>query len=352
MMTALQHSSHRRYNPLTGEWILVSPHRTQRPWQGQTETLAETTALTFDPDCYLCPGNRRANGECNPAYASTFVFDNDFAALRPDAPVDESDAGGLLRACGEPGLCRVICVSPRHDLTISRMSVPEIRQVVDVWGQQYRDLGRLDFINSVQIFENRGAMMGASNPHPHCQVWASHAIPNETAKEGIAQTEYRIGHHGCLLCDYLALEEKSGERIIYRNEHFVVLVPFWAIWPFETMVLPRRHMGALDELSADEATALAEAIRHLTIRYDNLFETPLPYSMGFHQRPTDGNPHPEWHFHAHYYPPLLRSATIRKFMVGFEMLGSPQRDITPESAAQKLREMPSIHYLDSRAQQA
>ncbi|MDR3438260.1 UDP-glucose--hexose-1-phosphate uridylyltransferase [Telmatospirillum sp.] len=347
MMNGLQQSSHRRYNPLIREWILVSPHRTQRPWQGQTEKQDTPTARTFDPDCYLCPGNRRANGDHNPAYGSTFVFDNDFAALRPDAPVDEFDEGGLLRASGEPGLCRVICVSPRHDLTISRMSVPEIRQVVDVWGQQYRDLGSLDFINSVQIFENRGAMMGASNPHPHCQVWASHSIPNETAKEGAAQADYCHDHHSCLLCDYLALEEKSGERIIYRNDHFAVLVPFWAIWPFETMVLPRRHMGALDELTSDEATALADAISHLTIAYDNLFETSLPYSMGFHQKPTDGQDHPEWHFHAHYYPPLLRSATIRKFMVGFEMLGSPQRDITPESAAQRLRDMPAIHYLDA-----
>jgi UDPglucose--hexose-1-phosphate uridylyltransferase len=348
-MTTLQDSSHRRFNPLTREWILVSPHRTQRPWQGQTEKRAEAPALTYDPECYLCPGNQRANGEHNPAYASTFVFENDYAALRPDAVVAETDQGGLLRARGEPGICRVICFSPRHDLTLSRMSIPEIRAVVDVWGEQFGELGSHDFINSVQIFENRGAMMGASNPHPHCQVWASFGIPNEAVKEEAAQSDYRADHHACLLCDYLALEDKAGERIIYRNEHFAVLVPFWAVWPFETMLVARRHIGAINELTDAEGTGLADAMRHLTIVYDNLFETPFPYSMGFHQRPTDGRAHPEWHFHAHYYPPLLRSATVRKFMVGFEMLGSPQRDIMPEAAAERLRAMPTVHYLDAGA---
>jgi UDPglucose--hexose-1-phosphate uridylyltransferase len=346
MTLPFQNSSHRRFNPLTREWILVSPHRTQRPWQGQMEKRADPVEQAYDPTCYLCPGNRRANGEVNPAYQSTFVFDNDFAALRTDAGTQEVSIGGLLRAVGEPGLCRVICFSPRHDLTVARMSVPEIRQVVEVWGQQYVELGRRDFINSVQIFENRGAMMGASNPHPHCQIWASGGIPNETAKEGAAQADYRCEHHSCLLCDYVALEEKEGERIVYRNEHFVVLVPFWAVWPFETMILPRRHMGSMEQMTPAEMDGLADAMSHLGIRYDNLFETSLPYSMGFHQRPTDGAEHAEWHFHAHYYPPLLRSATIRKFMVGFEMLGSPQRDITPESAAQRLRDMCGVHYLD------
>jgi UDPglucose--hexose-1-phosphate uridylyltransferase len=239
----------------------------------------------------------------------------------------------------------VICFSPRHDLTVSRMSIPELGQVADVWSRQYRELSGIDYINAVQIFENRGTMMGASNPHPHCQIWASHSIPNETAKEGSAQADYRTNHSSCLLCDYLALEEKSGERIVFKNDHFVVLVPFWAIWPFEAMILPRRHMTALDELTASETIGFAEAMSQLTIRYDNLFQTPFPYSMGIHQRPTDGNPHSEWHFHCHYYPPLLRSATVRKFMVGFELLGSPQRDITPESAADRLREMSSVHYL-------
>jgi UDPglucose--hexose-1-phosphate uridylyltransferase len=336
-MFPLRQAPHCRFNPLTGDWILVSPQRTQRPWQGQTEEPSAETVLAYDADCYLCPGNLRANGQRNPAYQSTFVFDNDFAALRPDAGTDHIDLGGLIRAQSEPGICRVICFSPRHDLTLSRMPLAEIEQVVEVWTRQYADLGRFDLVNAVQIFENRGAMMGASNPHPHCQVWASHSIPNEPAKEGAAQADYRATHDACLLCDYLALEEKSDERIVYANRHFVVLVPFWAVWPFETMLLPRRHLTALDQLTADQAVDLADAVRHLTFRYDNLFATPFPYSMGWHQRPTDGAAHPEWHLHAHYYPPLLRSATVRKFMVGFEMLASPQRDITPEAAAQRLR---------------
>ncbi|PKU25922.1 UDP-glucose--hexose-1-phosphate uridylyltransferase [Telmatospirillum siberiense] len=346
MTLLLEQTSHRRYNPLIREWVLVSPHRMQRPWQGQMEKPAEAQVSAYEPECYLCPGNRRANGEINPTYAGTFVFDNDFAALRSDAVTTERDIEGLLRARGEPGICRVICFSPRHDLTIARMSMSEIGRVIGVWGEQSDELGRLEAINSVQIFENRGAMMGASNPHPHCQIWAGNSIPNETAKEGAAQADYQADHGGCLLCRYLALEEKLNERIVYRNEHFTVLVPYWAVWPFETLVLPRRHVGALNELGGDETMGLADAMSRLAVRYDNLFETPLPYSMGFHQKPTDGQPHHAWHLHAHYYPPLLRSATVRKFMVGFEMLGSPQRDITPESAAQRLREMSSVHYLD------
>jgi UDPglucose--hexose-1-phosphate uridylyltransferase len=218
--------------------------------------------------------------------------------------------------------------------------------VVGVWGEQYRAIGARDDINAVQIFENRGAMMGASNPHPHGQIWATHGIPNETAKERAAQADYLRDKGSCLLCDYLKLEQKAGERIVFANDHFTVLVPFWAIWPFETMVLPHRHMGGMDDLTASEARGLAEALSQLTIRYDNLFETPFPYSMGFHPQPTDGQAHPEWHLHAHFYPPLLRSATVRKFMVGFELLGSPQRDLTPESAAERLRQVPAAHYLD------
>ena len=341
-------SSHRRFNPLTGEWVLVSPHRTQRPWQGQTERSAGPPAPTFDPECYLCPGNHRAHGDVNPAYPHTFVFDNDFPALQPDAGDAETDRGGLIVSRAEPGICRVICFSPRHDLTLSRMTVEDIARVVAVWAEQYRELGAMDDINSVQIFENRGAMMGASNPHPHGQIWASRGLPNELAKELASQAAYRGEQGACLLCDYLKLEREAGERIVFENEHFTVLVPFWAIWPFETMVLPLRHMAALDELTGPESLALAEALSRLTIRYDNLFATSFPYSMGFHQRPTDGAPHPEWHLHAHFLPPLLRSATVRKFMVGFELLGSPQRDITPESAATRLREVPATHYLDDK----
>jgi UDPglucose--hexose-1-phosphate uridylyltransferase len=325
---------------LTGEWVLVSPHRTQRPWMGQMEKAAGPPPLTYDPDCYLCPGNRRAHGDVNPPYEHTFVFDNDFPALLADAGDEAVDRGGLIVARGEPGVCRVICFSPRHDLTLSRMAVEEIDRVVAVWGEQYRTLGARPDIGAVQIFENRGAMMGASNPHPHCQVWASRGLPNEVAKELAAQTAYSAGGGACLLCDYLRLELETGERVVLENEHVVVLVPFWAIWPFETMVLPRRHLASIDQVTPAESVALADALSRLTIRYDNLFATRFPYSMGFHQKPTDGGAHPEWHLHAHFLPPLLRSATVRKFMVGYELLGTPQRDITPESAAERLRAVP------------
>jgi UDPglucose--hexose-1-phosphate uridylyltransferase len=345
-VTPFAETSHRRLNPLTREWVLVSPHRMDRPWQGQTERPARPASLAYDPDCYLCPGNKRAHGEANPEYAHTFVFDNDFAALRRDAGDDAIDKGGLIVARAESGICRVICFSPRHDLTLARMAVPEIERVVQVWAEQTHALGGDENIGHVQIFENRGAMMGASNPHPHCQIWASRSLPNEPAKEFSAQSAYRDAHAACLLCDVLKLELAADERVVCANEHFVALVPFWAIWPFETLLLPRRHFGAMDELSEAETNALADILRALTIRYDNLFEVSFPYSMGFHQSPTDGVPHPEWHFHAHFYPPLLRSATVRKFMVGFEMLGTPQRDITPESAAERLRAMPGLHYLD------
>ena len=351
-MTSFADTSHRRFNPLTREWVLVSPHRAQRPWQGQTERPTPPAAVAHDPDCYLCPGNPRTHGELNPDYRHTFVFDNDFPALRPDAggaafeQAGAADRTGLLLAQAESGICRVICFSPRHDLTLARMTVAEIEPVVQVWIEQYRALAAIETIGSVQIFENRGDMMGASNPHPHCQIWASRSLPNEPAKELASQTAYRADHGSCLLCDYLKLELGIGERVVCENEHFVALVPFWAVWPFETLVLPRRHFGAMDALDAAEAVALADILRALTIRYDNLFEVAFPYSMGFHQSPTDGAAHPEWHFHAHFFPPLLRSATVRKFMVGFELLGSPQRDITPESSAQRLRDMPPVHYLE------
>lgn len=336
MIDALSNRSHRRYNPLTGEWVIVSPHRTARPWQGKQEPVAALPALVHDPDCYLCAGNLRANGSRNPHYAGTFVFDNDFPALQSDAPTERSD-DGLLIAEGEPGLCRVVCFSPRHDLTLSRMSVAEIEQVVACWAAQTAELGRRDDIVSVQIFENRGEIMGCSNPHPHGQIWCSRHLPNEMVKELAHQTDYFARHGRPLLADYLARELELRERIVFENADFAVLVPFWAVWPFETMVLPKRAATAIDELSPAQRQGLAEALRAITTGYDGLFQVPFPYSMGFHQRPMDGTPHPEWTLHAHFYPPLLRSATIRKYMVGFELLGSPQRDLTPEAAAERLR---------------
>jgi UDPglucose--hexose-1-phosphate uridylyltransferase len=333
----LREASHRRFNPLTGEWVLVSPHRGQRPWQGQRESKAAPAALAHDPNCYLCPRNLRVGGVRNPDYPHTFVFDNDFQALQADAPTHvESD--GLLVAEGESGRCRVLCFSPRHDLTLAGMAVSDIERVVDVWVEETIALGNLPNIASVQIFENRGEMMGASNPHPHGQIWATRHLPNELEKETHRQSEYLLHQGRPLLIDYLAQELQHGERVVLGNDDFCVLVPFWANWPFETMILPRRRIGGFDQISAGERTSLAQVLSQLTKRYDRLFDAPFPYSMGFHQKPTDGALHAEWQMHAHFYPPLLRSATIRKFMVGFEMLGSPQRDLTPEAAAASLRE--------------
>ena len=333
-------SPHRRFNPLTREWVLVSPHRTERPWQGQTEPPEQQSSQPYDPNCYLCPGNTRAGGARNPSYSQTFVFDNDFAALQPDTSPAQVDieGRGILVAEAESGICRVVCFSPRHDLTLSRMSPSEIRALVDTWIQEFQNLAPNPGINYVQIFENRGLMMGCSNPHPHGQIWATSTIPNEPRKEQEAFAAYQKQHGTCLLCDYIRIEEASGDRFVCGNEHFLAVVPFWAVWPYEILVLSKRHvadMGALDE---KERSALADILKCITARYDSLFQVSCPYSMGFHQRPTDELQHEEWHFHAHFFPPLLRSASIRKFMVGFEMLGSPQRDITPEYAAEKLRE--------------
>jgi UDPglucose--hexose-1-phosphate uridylyltransferase len=345
MLDLTQHP-HRRFNLLNGSWILVSPHRMQRPWQGQVEKSAAAAQPEYDPNCYLCPGNARAGGARNPPYSSTFVFDNDFAALLPGTPAEPWDRDGLLIAVGEPGICRVGCFSPRHDLTVARMGVPDLTLVVEVWTAQYTELGGRPGIGHVQIFENRGETMGASNPHPHCQIWASHSIPPEVAAEQREQAAWRARRGACLLCDYLEREREGGERIVCENPSFAALVPFWAIWPFETLIVSKRHLTGMDEMDAAERADLAGMLRRITTRYDNVFQAPFPYTMGFHQRPTDGAAHPEWHFHAHYYPPLLRSATIRKFMVGFEMLAMPQRDITAESAAARLRAMPETHYTE------
>jgi UDPglucose--hexose-1-phosphate uridylyltransferase len=333
----LQVDVHRRLNPLTGEWILVSPHRTGRPWQGQTEAVTAAPAASYDPHCYLCPGNARAAGVKNPAYDSTFVFDNDFAALMPATPRARSSVEPLLEAQSESGRCRVICYSPRHDLTLARMSVAGVRRVIDTWAEEYVSLGARSDIGAVTIFENRGAMMGASTPHPHGQIWATQTVPGELSRESSGQREYLRRESSCLLCDYVRLELRRAERVVCVDEHFIALVPFWAIWPFETLVLPRSHAASLDALDTSARDSLAGILKELTGRYDALFEVPFPYSMGLHQRPTDGLNYPEWHLHAHFYPPLLRSATVRKFMVGYEMLAEAQRDITPESAAAALR---------------
>jgi UDPglucose--hexose-1-phosphate uridylyltransferase len=339
---------HRRFNPLLREWVLVAPHRTERPWQGRVEEVHDPADLTYDPACYLCPGNSRAGGVRNPKYESTFVFDNDFAALLPDTQESTLEVAALLQARSERGICRVVCFSPRHDLTIPRMNDAELRSTTGVLAEQYRDLESQPWIRYVQMFENRGKLMGASNPHPHCQIWASESVPNVPEQEGAAFTAYQNEGHKCLLCDYLQIELEQRERIICENEGFVTLVPYWAIWPFETMVLARRHASAFAELSGQELALLGDILRRTTIRYDNLFHTAFPYSMGFHQRPTDGKQHAGWHLHAHYYPPLLRSATVQKFMVGYEQLAMPQRDLTPENAAARLRELPEMHYLDRR----
>jgi UDPglucose--hexose-1-phosphate uridylyltransferase len=335
---------HRRYNPLTREWVLVSPHRNQRPWQGQVEQPAPDVRPPYDPTCYLCPGNARAGGVTNPQYESTFVFTNDFAALLPDTPEASQHTGSLMVAESESGTCRVVCFSPRHDLTLAEMDTNALCAVVDAWVAQYEELAALPYINYVQIFENRGAMMGASNPHPHGQIWATEHLPLHVAHEQEAQLDYYNAHNRTLLSDYLELELKDGARIVCENDHFVALVPFWAVWPFETLIISRTPVGVLPDLNQAGRTGLADILKRLTTRYDNLFNVSFPYSMGFHQRPTGGQEHPEWHLHAHFYPPLLRSATVRKFMVGFELLAEPQRDITPESAAECLRELSEIHY--------
>jgi UDPglucose--hexose-1-phosphate uridylyltransferase len=340
---------HRRFNPLRRQWVLVSPHRTARPWQGEVNPSSGFSEVHYDPACYLCPGNTRAGGHLTPKYESVYVFDNDYAALLPDSPEPKRrDVPELLRADRERGRCRVLCFHPDHSLTLARMSVPGIRRVVDAWTDEYRTLGADPIFRYVQIFENRGAMMGASNPHPHGQIWTTEHIPDEPQAETDSLRNYRASHGTCLLCDYAALEAQEKIRIVAENNSFLAVVPWWAVWPFETLVIAKRHLRSLLDFTEADRDALAAILKQLTTRYDNLFETSFPYTMGFHQAPTDGDPHHEWHFHAHFYPPLLRSATVRKYMVGFEMLGMPQRDITPESAAERLQTLPEIHFMDRR----
>jgi UDPglucose--hexose-1-phosphate uridylyltransferase len=332
---------HRRYNPLTGQWVLVSPHRMKRPWQGQLEKIAPEDKPRHDPTCYLCPGNERVGGARNPDYDTTFVFTNDFAALLEDTPpLGDYSAHPLLQTQRVQGTCRVICFSPRHDLTLAQMSLPEIRLVVDLWASQIEELGPI--YRWVQVFENRGAQMGSSNPHPHGQVWALDQLPNEPQAEDTHQRAYWEANGRPLLLDYVNLELDQQVRVVASNEHWAAVVPYWAIWPFETILLPRRHVLRLPDLTSAERDSLSDVLKQLLTRYDNLFDVSFPYSMGWHGAPTGADGYAadqqHWQLHAHFYPPLLRSATVRKFLVGFELLAEAQRDLTAEQAADRLRQ--------------
>ncbi len=337
----LNEHPHRRYNPLTGDWVLVSPHRTKRPWQGQVEKKAAEDRLVHDPNCFLCPGNTRANGETNPDYENTYIFTNDFAALLPDTPKAAKDSE-LMRFESVRGTGRVICFSPRHDLTLPEFSHDQLLAVIDIWSDQVIELK--EKYQWIQLFENRTAMMGASSPHPHGQLWAGTSLPNEARKEDEHQKVYFEKHGSHLLLDYCELELQRQERIVVENDNWLVVVPYWAIWPYETLLLPKRHVVHLPDLDAAQRHDLADILKRFLAKYDNLFEIPFPFSMGWHGQPFDGTDKSHWQLHAHFYPPLLRSATIRKFMVGYELLSEAQRDISAEKAAATLRELSEVHY--------
>ena len=338
MNNFLENNSHRRYNILTGEWILVSPHRSKRPWQGQNETVAKRKTKKYHSECYLCPGNTRVNGEQNPDYKDVFIFQNDFAALKENY-IPYSVNEGLLKAESESGICRVICFSPDHSKSLADMKVLAIAKVIEAWCQQYEELGQMENINYIQIFENKVAVMGCSNPQPHGQIWSQSVLPNEIVKKDKHQKKYFNTTQRSILKDYLTQELDLNERVIYKNDSFVVITPFWAIWPFETMILPKKHYQNITQLSKDERVDFAEAISIITKAYDKLFDCSFPYSSGIHQAPTNNKNNNHWHWHMSFYPPLLRSATVKKFMVGYEMFGMPQRDITAEQAAKKLQSL-------------
>ena len=336
--TNLQDYSHKRYNILTGEWVLVSPHRAKRPWQGQNEEISAEKRPSYDENCYLCPTNTRINGEINPDYKDVFIFNNDFAAIQKDSPSFEVN-DGLLIAKSETGICKVICFSPDHSKSLAEMEVEEIKKVVNAWQKEYAELGKNEMINYVQIFENKGAVMGCSNPHPHGQIWSQSSLPNEVYKKDMHQKLYYSKKKRSLLGDYVLQELEAKERVIYENNNFVALTPFWAVWPFEVMIVPKKAKKNIIELSYVEVKNYAEIISVITKAYDKLFNVSFPYSSGIHQAPTNGAENEHWHFHMSFYPPLLRSATVKKFMVGYEMFGSPQRDITAEIAAKRLRDL-------------
>lgn len=334
----MKENPHRRFNLLTGEWVLVSPHRTKRPWQGKQEILPNNNNIDFDPNCYLCPGNSRAGGKINPEYTETFVFTNDFAALLPDTPMTGNLNEKLFRTESINGTSRVICFSPKHSLTLPRMEVGNIKNVIDVWCSQIEELGQT--FQWVQVFENKGDIMGCSNQHPHGQIWAGTSLPNEPYKEDKNQEKYFNNNGSVLLLDYLNEEIAKKERVVVQNDDWLVVVPFWAVWPFETILLPKRHILRMIELSESEKFSLADIMKRFLTKYDNLFNVSFPYTMGWHGAPFNNNENKHWQLHAHFYPPLLRSATVKKFMVGYEMLSEAQRDITAEQAAERLRELP------------
>ncbi len=349
-MFDLREHSHTRLNILTGDWILVSPHRMKRPWQGKVEELPKDDRPAYDPQCYLCPGNKRADGTNNPGYKEPYSFVNDFSALLADTPAGACDEEGLLSAKSESGICKVICFSPGHNLTLPQMSEAAIGKVIELWQKEFKALSDDPSIRYIQIFENKGEIMGCSNPHPHGQIWASSSVPLELSKETLQQKNYFDKHQKSLLSAYINLELKKQERIVLENEGFVALVPFWAVWPYETMIVSKRHVQNITQFNEQEKKSFAIILKQLTAKYDNLFNISFPYSAGMHQSPVNEGDHPEWHWHMHFYPPLLRSATVKKFMVGYEMLANPQRDITPETAAEKLRSLSCIHYTEQTEQ--
>lgn len=333
---------HQRYNPLIDEWVLVSPHRAKRPWQGQTEPPVHKEAVHHDPNCFLCAGNKRITGDVNPDYKSTYVFNNDFASLLPDSPEYQQLDDPLFKIESVQGACRVICFSPDHSKTLPELPVSSIQDIIKTWIEQLNELGKI--YKWVQLFENKGAMMGCSNPHPHGQIWSGNFIPNEIRKEDRCQADYYKKHNSSLLMDYVQKELKLKERIVVETDFWVALVPYWAIWPFEILLLPKTIVHRLNELSAEQQTDLALILKTLTTKYDNLFNCSFPYSMGWHGAPFTNNATDHWQLHAHFYPPLLRSASTKKFLVGYEMLAQAQRDITPEQAADRLRDLSNIHY--------